>query len=132
MSIHKARVRIIESGGSPIARKALIRVVFEWELLKPVPVMRWKNVYSKRSTARIGDRGKGDWMHSLFGTVSFYEWEKTGGGIFGPTYEHVKMFEFYDIPFQLDFPFKSGMTGWGMYHPYHTAFFHGGIDWEVL
>lgn len=132
MSIHKARIRIIEAGGSPIARKALIRVVFEWELFKPIPIMRWKNVYSRRSNARIGVRGEGNWMHSLLGNVTFSEWTKTGGGLLGPDYENIEMFEFYDIPFQLDFPFKSGMTGWGMYHPFSTAFHHGGIDWEVL
>jgi hypothetical protein len=133
MSVHKARIRIIESGGSPTARKALIRVVFEWELLKPIPVMRWKNVYSRRSNARIGNKGEGTWMHSLLGKVTFSEWTKTGGGIFGPEYENILMFEFYDIPFQFGFPFERGMKGWGMYHPVYTGgFYHGGIDWEVL
>lgn len=133
MPIHRVNIKIIESGGSPLSKKAMIRVIFEWELKKPIPIMKWNNVFLRGWTnARIGDIGEGNWGHSLLGEINFTEWHKTGGGILGPTYELVEVFEFHDIPFRFEFPFKKGMKGKGMYHLYHTPFFHGGIDWEVV
>jgi hypothetical protein len=132
MPNHRARIRIIQSGGAPRAPRALIRVVFEWSLFQPIPIIRWKNIYSPRSTARIGAKGEGTWFHNPFGETTFSELTQTSSGFFGSDYDNIKIFEFHDIPFMFEFPFQSGMTGSGMYFPYHTAFFHGGIDWEVL